>query len=247
MNRSSFAALALLTSFVSLAGSGCSSEDSGGGTAGSNTFPAAGTGTVPTAGTGTVPTAGPSAGGTGTAGAAAMAGSGGAAAGTSAGGSATGGAGASTGGAGAGGVAAGGGGAAGATTGGAGAGAGGSASCPAKIDSSTVCTAVASCPGTTCGLHKLGSRDCSCAAATGNFTCSSCTYKGTEAIVVKPEAALTPCAMADSAMEDTKACTKGDRCKSLDTTKDRVCACWDDPAAVGSTVWDCDSTPSAWK
>ncbi|RYZ05863.1 MAG: hypothetical protein EOO73_18295 [Myxococcales bacterium] len=75
--------------------------------------------------------------------------------------------------------------------------------------------------------------------------CTSCTYKGTEEIVVKPTAALEPCAMADSAMEDITACTKGMRCKSLDTTKDRFCACWDDPA--GGTVWDCDSTPSAWK
>jgi hypothetical protein len=116
--------------------------------------------------------------------------------------------------------------------------------CPAKIDGSTACTAVVSCPGSVCGMHKLGSRTCSCPAASGVFDCGTCVYAGSEPIVVKPAAALSPCAMADSAMEDITACTKGDRCKSLDTTKDRFCACWDAP---GGTAWDCDSTPSAWK
>ena len=35
-------------------------------------------------------------------------------------------------------------------------------------------------------------------------------------------------------------------CKSLDTEKNRFCACWDDPVE-GGTAWDCDSMPSTWK
>jgi hypothetical protein len=239
MNRTSLTALARFTSFVALVGSGCSSDDPPpSGAAGTGFTPTAGTSA--TAGTGST-TAGTYAGGAGTAGTSATAGTGEAA------GAATGGGGAggvATGGGGAGGTTTGGGGAGGAATGGGGAGGSGSGTCPAKIDSSTVCTAVASCPGTMCGIHKLGSRDCSCAAASGVFACTACTYKGAEPIVMKPDAALTPCAMADSAMEDLTGCTKGDRCKSLDTTKDRFCACWD---AAGATAWDCDSTPSAWK
>lgn len=50
--------------------------------------------------------------------------------------------------------------------------------------------------------------------------------------------------MADSLMEDIVGCTQGARCKSLDTTKDRFCACWD---VAGTPKYDCDSTPGAWK
>ncbi|MES1182948.1 MAG: hypothetical protein ABUL60_03985, partial [Myxococcales bacterium] len=119
--------------------------------------------------------------------------------------------------------------------------------CPAKIDSSVACTAAVSCPAATCGVFKIGAKDCSCAAASGMFTCSSCSYAGkTESIVQTPAAALAACASDDTTLEkNTTGCTKGDRCKSLDTAKTRFCACWDD-AAKGTTVWDCDAMPSAW-
>jgi hypothetical protein len=79
------------------------------------------------------------------------------------------------------------------------------------------------------------------------FTCSSCSYAGkTESIVQTPAAALPACTSDDTTLEkNTTGCTKGDRCKSLDTAKTRFCACWDD-AAKGTTVWDCDAMPSAW-
>lgn len=257
MNRTSFAALALLTSFVTLVGPGCSSSDdpplgNSGGTGTQNT-----SGAATVAGTGTMPTAGTTSttGGTGTAGTTSMTGGGGAAAGTTSGGAATGGGGAGGattggGGSGTGGAAAGAGGASGAAgaAGMAGAGGGGSnPNCPVKIDSSTACTAMISCPSAACGVFKLGSKDCNCAAASGNFTCSSCTYKGTESIVQAPtaDAPLTACAMDDKTLEDTVGCTKGMRCKSLDTVKNRFCACWDDPVK-GGTAWDCDAVPSAW-
>jgi hypothetical protein len=255
MNRTSFAALALLSSFVTLVGPGCSSsDDTPSGNAG--TGPQNTSGAAPVAGTGTLPIAGTTSGGTtGTAGSTSAAGSGGAAAGTSSGGTAT--AGGGAGGVG-GGSAGGAGGSAGATAGGGGSGgaaagaggAGGSTTnpnCPVKIDSSTACTAMISCPAATCGVFKLGSKDCNCAAASGNFMCSSCTYKGTESIVQAPmaDAPLTACAMDDATMEGTVGCTKGMRCKSLDMVKNRFCACWDDPVK-GGTAWDCDAVPSAW-
>jgi hypothetical protein len=250
MKRTSIAALTLVASFATLAGPGCSSD------ATPDTTPSAGTGNntagtasqLPTAGTtGTVTTAGTSAGGaaTGTAGTA----SGGSAAGGSAAG------GSAAGGSAAGGSAAGG--SAGAASGGtasggsagSGGGSGGAANpaCPAKIDSTVACTAVVSCPAATCGAFKLGAKDCNCAAASGTFTCTSCSYAGkTESIVQTPAAALTACASDDNTLEkNTTGCTKGDRCKSLDTTKSRFCACWDDPVKA-TTVWDCDAMPSAW-
>jgi hypothetical protein len=137
----------------------------------------------------------------------------------------------------------------GAGMGGAAAGSGGgpAAGCPVKIDSKTACTQVIDCPGAYCGVHQLGSKNCNCAMATGMFMCSSCDYTGkTEEIVQAPAAALEPCASEDSVLEDTAGCTKGMRCKSLDTTRERFCACWDD-LVEGGTAWDCDSLPSAWQ
>ena len=237
MKRTSIAALTLLATLTTFAVPGCSSDatpDEGGSGSGNHT---AGTGNS-TAGTGTLP---PIAGsGNSTAGTT----SGGA---TSAGASSGGSAGATTGGAataGSGGAATGGSGGAataGATTGGA-----SNPGCPEKIDSKTACTAVISCPKATCGVFKLGGKDCDCAAAAGNFMCSSCAYAGTEPIVQPPATALPACTSDDVTLEKTiKGCTKGDRCKSLDTVNIRFCACWDDPVD-GGTAWDCDSKPKNW-
>lgn len=186
-----------------------------------------------------------------------MAGTGNTTAGTAAGGAASGGAGASAGGAAAG-MTSGGAANAGATSGGAStagaagtgtAGSGGGAAdpnCPTKIDSKTACTAVVTCSDAYCGVFKLGSKDCSCAAAAGMFECTSCDYAGkTEEIVLPPAGALPACTGDDMTLEATAGCTKGERCRSTDAAKVRFCACWDDPVE-GGTVWDCDSMPSSW-
>jgi hypothetical protein len=237
MKRTSLAALTLLATLTALAAPGCSSDaapDEGGG--GTATHSSAGSST--TAGTPPVIIA---------------AGTGNSAAGTASGGMPS--AGAPSGGSPAattGGAATGGGGSGGApAAGGGGAAAGGAANpgnpgCPEKIDSKLACTQVISCPKSTCGVFKLGSKDCDCAAASGTFTCTSCTYTGTDSIVTPPAAALPACAADDVTLEkNTKGCTKGDRCKSLDTAKSRFCACWDDPVD-GGTSWDCDAKPSNW-
>lgn len=242
MKRTSIVALTLLASLATLAGPGCSSaEDPDPGTtntAGTATNTGGTLSGVPTAGTTSTPTAGtPSGGGT----PATTAGAGGssagtASAGTAAGGTASGGTGTA--------------GSAGTASGGASAGSGGTGTanpaCPAKIDSNVMCTAVISCPASTCGAFKLGARDCTCAAATGPYTCSPCSYAGkTEPIVQKPEAALPACTADDMTLEkNTPTCTKGDRCASL--TAKRFCACWTDPVK-GSDVWDCDAIPAAWQ
>ena len=205
-------------------------EDEGGsGTANSS----AGTGTlvIPTAGTGqtaagtgaVTPTAGTSAGGAPSAG-------------TGAGGDA----GASV---------AMGGTSAGTAAGGASGSAGGTSTpgCPVKIDSAVVCTQVATCNDAYCGVFQMGTKDCSCAAAAGNFTCTSCDYTGrTEEIVLPPAAVLPACAADDMTLEkNTPNCTKGMRCKSLTADKNRFCACWEDPVDA-SLKWDCDSQPASW-
>jgi len=251
MKRTSFAALTLLASFATLGGPGCSSD------ATPDTTPSAGTASssagtssqLPSAGTSSTPTAGtPAVGGTTNAAGTGTAGSsaGTAAGGTAAGGTAAGGSGGTAAGGTATGGTASGGSAAGGTASG---GTGGAANpaCPAKIDSSVACTAAVSCPAATCGVFKIGAKDCNCAAASGMFMCSSCSYAGkTESIVQTPAAALPACASDDNTLEkNTTGCTKGDRCKSLDTAKTRFCACWDD-AAKGTTVWDYDAMPSAW-
>jgi hypothetical protein len=137
----------------------------------------------------------------------------------------------------------------GSTAGGGNASAGSAANpdCPAKIDSTTACTSAVSCPAAACGVFKIGQKDCSCAAASGNFSCTSCSYAGkTEEIVQAPATVLPDCTADDTTLEkNTPTCTKGERCKSLDTAKSRFCACWDDPAK-GVVDWDCDSMPSSW-
>jgi hypothetical protein len=251
MKRTSLAALTLLASFATLGGPGCSSDATPDPTPSAGTAAAiAGTSSVlPIAGTSsTTPTAGtPAVGGTASSGGAGTGGSsaGATTAGTAAGGTASGGAasgGSTAGGAATAGTAAGGTASAGTASGGA-----ANPGCPAKIDSSVACTAVVSCPAATCGAFKLGAKDCNCAAASGTFMCSSCSYAGkTESIVQTPAAALPACASDDTTLEkNTTGCTKGDRCKSLDTAKVRFCACWDDPVKA-TTVWDCDAMPSAW-
>lgn len=236
MKRLSFVTLSVSLPFVFLAAAACSSESPPDDDK-SNT--AAGTGNT-SAGTGNLgPVAGTSnsaAGSGGTTSSAAGSGSGGTTAGSGTAGSGT--AGSVSGGTGAGGSA-------GAATGGSG-GSGADPSCPAKIDSKTACTAVATCSGVYCGVFKLGSKGCSCAAASGMFTCSSCDYAGkTEEIVVPPASALTACTADDTTLEATTGCTKGMRCRSTDAAKIRFCACWDDPVD-GGTVWDCDAIPASW-
>jgi hypothetical protein len=236
MKRVSIVALGLFIPFVSLAACSSSTEpDDGNGT------PQAGAGTTAgspsTAGTpstaGSPSTAGAATGGAGSgAGGAATAGGGAGGAAAGSGGAATGGAGAATGGAGAGG----GGGSGGANP-----------ACPAKIDSQVMCTQIIQCPNAYCGVFKLGSKNCDCAAATGPFKCTSCDYSGsTEPIVQKPTEALPACAAADSVLEDMAGCTLNDRCKSLTADKDRFCACFTDPVK-GAAAWDCDAVPAAWK
>jgi hypothetical protein len=118
--------------------------------------------------------------------------------------------------------------------------------CPLKIDSKTACTAVVTCNDAYCGVFKLGSKDCSCAAASGFFECMSCDYAGkTEEIVLPPAAVLPACTGDDMTLESTTGCTKGMRCRSTDAAKVRFCACWEDPTK-GGTVWDCDAMPSSW-
>jgi hypothetical protein len=140
---------------------------------------------------------------------------------------------------------------AGTSTGGAAAGSGGgpgdgNPGCPVKIDSKVACTQVITCQSAYCGVFQLGSKNCECAAASGMFTCTSCTYAGkTEEILVKPEAALPACASDDATLEDTPGCTKGMRCHSLTADKNRFCACWEDPLDA-SLKWDCDTQPSDW-
>lgn len=199
-------------------------DDEGGGSgntsagSGGLVIPTAGTGNA-LAGTGNVtPTAGSGTGGAATAGTGGMAGSatGGASAGTSAGGAA------------------------------AGSGGGPAAGCPVKIDSKVACTQVITCPDAYCGVFQLGSKNCECAAASGMFTCTSCSYGGaTEEIIQKPAAALAACASDDATLEDTPGCTKGMRCHSLTADKNRFCACWEDPVDA-SLKWDCDTQPSDW-
>jgi hypothetical protein len=139
---------------------------------------------------------------------------------------------------------------AGTSAGGATAGAGGAGpanpGCPVKIDSKVACTQVITCPNAYCGVFQLGAKNCECVAASGMFTCTSCSYAGkTEEILVKPEAALPACASDDATLEDTPGCTKGMRCHSLTADKNRFCACWEDPLDA-SLKWDCDTQPSDW-
>jgi hypothetical protein len=238
MKRVSIVTLSVLLPFVVLAPACSSSDDppdDGGkpATAGTSTS-GAGTGNlVPIAGTSNG-AAGTSTGGSpgGVAGSSA----GGATAGTASGGAAT--AGAASGGA----ATAGNGGASTAGTG------GGTTNpnCPLKIDSKTACTAVVTCNDAYCGVFKLGSKDCSCAMASGLFECMPCDYTGkTEEIVLPPAAALPACTGDDMTLESTTGCTKGERCRSTDAAKIRFCACWEDPVE-GGTVWDCDAMPSSW-
>jgi len=250
MKRTSIAALTLLASFATLAGAGCSSEaspDTSGTTAGSATN-AGGTAGTPTAGTASTSTAGTPASVGGTPAGAGTATGGTATAGTTTGGNAT--AGTATGGSATAGTATGGSSAGGAAAGAASGGTGGTGTanpaCPAKIDSAVMCTSVIACPGAVCGAFKLGAKDCKCEAATGPFTCTSCSYAGkTESIVQKPAEALPACTADDTTLEkNTPTCTKGDRCASQ--TPKRFCACWDDPAK-DSVVWDCDAMPAEWQ
>jgi hypothetical protein len=144
-----------------------------------------------------------------------------------------------------------GGGSAGSSAGGAAAGTGGgpgpgNPGCPVKIDSKVACTQVITCPDAYCGVFQLGAKNCECVAASGMFTCTSCSYAGaTEEILQKPEAALPACASDDATLEDTPGCTKGMRCHSLTADKNRFCACWEDPLDA-SLKWDCDTQPSDW-
>ncbi len=211
-----------------------SPDEDGGNSGSSNSSAGTGNLVIPMAGSANAsagsanvaPTAGSGAGGANTG-----------AAGTSAGGAAT--AGTAAGGASAGTSA---GGAAGGT-----AGAGSNPGCPAKIDSQVVCTMAISCNDAYCGVFQMGSKDCTCAAASGNFSCTSCDYAGrTEEIVLPPAAVLPACAADDVTLEkNTPNCTKGMRCKSLTADKNRFCACWEDPTDA-SLKWDCDSQPSSW-
>ena len=185
-------------------------------------IPTAGTGNA-TAGTASVvPTAGSGSGGAGTAGTsaggAAGTATGGASAGTSAGGAA-----------------------------GGSAGAGSNPACPAKIDSKVVCTMPVTCNAAYCGVFQMGKKDCTCAAASGNFSCMPCAYTGrTEEIVQPPAAVLPACAADDMTLEkSTPNCTKGMRCKSLTADANRFCACWENPVDA-SLKWDCDSQPGSW-
>jgi hypothetical protein len=237
MKRVSIVTLSVLLPFVVLAPA-CSSSDA---PPDDGDKPAtAGTGTTGAGSGNLVPSAGTSNGaaGTGTGGSpGGVAGSSaGGAAGTASGGTAT--AGAASGGA----ATAGSGGAGTAGTG------GGTANpnCPLKIDSKTACTAVVTCNDAYCGVFKLGSKDCSCAMASGLFECMPCDYAGkTEEIVLPPAAALPACTADDMTLESTTGCTKGERCRSTDAAKIRFCACWEDPVE-GGTVWDCDAMPSSW-
>lgn len=127
------------------------------------------------------------------------------------------------------------------------AGGGSNPACPVKIDSMVMCTQIITCDDAYCGVFQMGSKDCSCAAASGAFTCSSCDYTGrTEEIVLPPAAVLPACAADDTTLEkNTPTCTKGERCKSLTVDKNRFCACWESPAD-GTLKWDCDAQPAAW-
>jgi len=164
-------------------------------------------------------------------GGAAGAGVGGSAAGTGGAGGSTGGTGGSTGGSS--GTSAGTSGTGGAS------GSAGGAQCTASVTDGQACTA--DCLKNPCGIHKVGMRDCTCAAAV--YDCATCTYEGAPGQLVDPPTSPLPqCDQPDTQMEDRTDCgtaqPNGYRCTSQGNAR-RMCACW-------NGLWDCGSVPSNW-
>jgi len=121
---------------------------------------------------------------------------------------------------------------------------------PICMDSITVNQTACSgpCRENTCGIQRLGVRDCSCQGAgaqyPGTYACTSCDYTINigNPIIDPPAGAMVGCDSDDATMEDRLDCgisvENGYRCQSLDNAT-RMCACWND-------FWDCGSKPAFW-
>jgi hypothetical protein len=126
---------------------------------------------------------------------------------------------------------------------------GGASACAmASISNGGPCTA--DCVGNTCGIHRVGLRDCPCVSSV--YACTTCTYANvTDAvalsIITAPTSALPVCDSADSVMEDRTDCgttvADGYRCQSQGDAR-RMCACY--LGSAMSAKWDCGSVPSSW-